>query len=168
MPRGTRAVHGVEAPLTIHGTGNPGGDYAIMQESDWLAVECWCHACIVAVPYYEFRYMELTRSCGKFSCRGKHEPFGPPRLGYVLPPQVPHELAKWLTKHGVPKPRYPRHVTVRRRPPKPLPTHLAERRDRIEAAYRLSPKPLLIARALNLALHTVNNDIQWLRRHKRL
>jgi hypothetical protein len=168
MPRGTRSVHGIEAPYAIHGTGAGGGDYAVMVDSDWLPIQCWCRTYVVAVPQYELRYMNVTRSCGRQDCRGPHEPFGPPRSSYILPTNIPTELDKWLAKNGVRKPRYPRHVHVRHKPVRQVPTAVARRRDMVEAAWRLSPSPLVLARALDLPLHTVNNDLMWLRRQRRL
>lgn len=169
MPRGVRAVHGIEAPYAVHGTGSSsGGDYAIMVETDWLPIECWCRTYVVAVPQYELRHMALTRSCGKTGCRGPHEPFGPPRLGYILPTQIPTELGTWLSKHGVRKAPYPRHVTIRKREPRKQPAALAARRDLVAAAWVLSPSPTQIALALGLKKMTVANDLMWLRRNRRL
>lgn len=169
MPRGVRAVHGIEAPYAVHGTGtSSGGDYAIMPTESWLAVQCWCQAEFVAVPQYELRHMGITRSCGSLKCRGEHEPFGPPHLGYLLPTQVPGELTEWLAKHGVKKPRYPRRLQIRKRETPPTSARLATRRDMVAAAFVLTPSPIAIAKALDLPKHTVMNDIVWLRRMKRL
>ncbi len=177
MPRGTRAVHDNDGAMT----GVAGVEATIMTE--WsIDVSCWCEQYVVRIPYQVWRKHCITGSCGAEECNNpypggfnarvfdivsqsktKAEPFlfELPDM-YSRPPLRMLRNADRESRQGEPELRAGVRRCYRRHETSSMPVDV--RRDMVRVMWSENKRKIDIADELGVPVHTVNNDLMWLKR----